>query len=335
MSAVAFEEHFGEPFEKTVDAILSVQRKDGAIPWYAGGRLDPWNHVEAAMALAILGELGAARDAFAWLADNQREDGSWFAAYGENRTVLEDHCDTNATAYVATGLDLYLTASGDIAFVRDLFSVVTRALDFVTAHVDAAGALAWSVGPGDARGGSLLAASASVVTSLRSGCALAELLGAPRPDWGDAGERIARRIRHAECAFIDKSEYAMDWYYPVLAGVLGASAAQERLIARQTHFLVPDFGVRCRSDGNWVTAAESAECALAHWRAGLPHVADTLLDLAQSLRDDDGAYLTGVVAPERAEYPRGERTTYSAAAVVLAADALAGGPSGQVFSRLS
>ena len=43
---------------------------------------------------------------------------------------------------------------------------------------------------------------------------------------------------------------------------------------------------------------------------------------AQDLRDDDGAYWTGIVYPELKHFPGGERSTYTAAAVVLAADAL-------------
>lgn len=35
----------------TVRGILAVQRPDGAIPWFRGHHLDPWDHTEAAMAL--------------------------------------------------------------------------------------------------------------------------------------------------------------------------------------------------------------------------------------------------------------------------------------------
>lgn len=35
----------------TVRGILGVQRPDGAIPWFRGHHLDPWDHTEAAMAL--------------------------------------------------------------------------------------------------------------------------------------------------------------------------------------------------------------------------------------------------------------------------------------------
>ena len=37
--------------QQTVDAIADWQLPSGMIPWFPGGHADPWNHVEAAMAL--------------------------------------------------------------------------------------------------------------------------------------------------------------------------------------------------------------------------------------------------------------------------------------------
>jgi hypothetical protein len=45
---------------------------------------------------------------------------------------------------------------------------------------------------------------------------------------------------------------------------------------------------------------------------------------AQQFRHEDGRYWTGTVFPDEARFPGGERSTYTAASVVLAADALAG-----------
>ena len=38
---------------QTIDAIASVQLPDGNIPWTPGHHTDPWNLVEAAMALDV------------------------------------------------------------------------------------------------------------------------------------------------------------------------------------------------------------------------------------------------------------------------------------------
>ena len=52
----------------TGHAIAAVQRHDGQIPWFEGGHCDPWNHVEAAMALTVCGLVDEAVDAYRWLA---------------------------------------------------------------------------------------------------------------------------------------------------------------------------------------------------------------------------------------------------------------------------
>jgi hypothetical protein len=336
MTALALEGPGGADLEKTAASIASEQQGDGAIPWFAGGRVDPWNHTEAAMALAVAGENDCARRAFRWLADRQRVDGSWVAAYAPDGSDLEHHIDTNATAYIATGLHLYRVVSADRAFVGELFDAVERALDYVVRHVDERGMLPWSIGPGEAIApGSLVAASSSVVASLRSGAALSDEMGRPRSVWLGAASKIANAIVTDESAFLDKSAFSMDWYYPVLAGVLNRTGARQRIAERLSRFFIAGHGVRCRSDGDWVTAAESAECAIACARAGFERLARRILACAEALRDEHGAFRTGVVYPDRSEFPDGERTTYSAAATILACDVLAKGPSARIFAPLS
>jgi hypothetical protein len=53
-----------------------------------------------------------------------------------------------------------------------------------------------------------------------------------------------------------------------------------------------------------------------------------LFQQAQDLRSEEGYYWTGIVYPQRVHFPGDERSTYTAAAVVLAADALAGASAG-------
>ncbi len=88
---------------QTARAIASVQRADGCIPWEDGRHADPWNHVEAAMALDVAGLHRAAARAYRWLADHQRSDGSWAASYRDGR-VDEAFTDANFCAYTATGV---------------------------------------------------------------------------------------------------------------------------------------------------------------------------------------------------------------------------------------
>ena len=82
--------------------------------------------------------------------------------------------------------------------------------------------------------------------------------------------------------------------------------------------------MRCVSTGDWVTAAETAECVLTLDALGMDGHALDLFVAGQSLRLKDGSYWTGMVYPEEETFPKHERTTYTFAAMVLAADALSG-----------
>ena len=56
-----------------------------------------------------------------------------------------------------------------------------------------------------------------------------------------------------------------------------------------------------------------------------------LVEWAQHLRGDDAAYWTGANYDDGTRYPE-EQPTWTSAAVVLAADALAGGPTADLFA---
>ena len=59
-----------EFYKSSVDYILDVQNNDGSIPWEIGKKLDPWDHIEAAMGLAIAGKKDETERAYKWLRDN-------------------------------------------------------------------------------------------------------------------------------------------------------------------------------------------------------------------------------------------------------------------------
>ena len=95
-------------------------------------------------------------------------------------------------------------------------------------------------------------------------------------------------------------------------------------------------GIRCVADEPWVTASETAECSLAFAAIGDRDTATDLLAWTRPHRREDGAYWTGLVhEPGRrpARFPFEEHTSYTAAAVVLAADAIAGAsPASALFT---
>ena len=80
-----------------------------------------------------------------------------------------------------------------------------------------------------------------------------------------------------------------------------------------------------------MTGAETAELALTLASIGDGERATTLLREMQHLRVEDGSYWTGYVFEDDAIWPE-ERSSWTAAAVVLAADALVGGPTLELFA---
>lgn len=309
----------------TVDAIARVQRPDGSIPWYERGQVDPWNHVEAAMALDVGGRRAEAWRAYRWLIDMQRPDGAWHAAYREGE-VIDATLDTNLSAYMATGLWLHLLGGAPDAEVRTGFACVERALAFVLSLQGDDGAVWWAC---DADGRpwrrGLITGSSSIHLSLACAARLADSLGVPHPEWHAARARVGNALRTSPRSFKDKRRWAMDWYYPVLCGVVTGSEALDRLGSRWDEFVVPERGVRCTSDRPWITAAETCELALALVRCGDAERAAELLDWAQHLRGDDAAYWTGANFTDGCIFPPDEQPTWTAAAVVLADNAISGG----------
>jgi hypothetical protein len=317
---------------QTVAAIAAEQLPDGALPWSRTQQLDPWDSVEAAMALDVGGEHGRAAAAYTWLADRQRGDGSWAAEYRDGRPTAPA-AESNHAGYLAVGVWHHWLSTADEAFVGRLWPVVRRALDLVSAMQLPTGAVSWALRPdGSPDDTALLTGNASLYQALRCGIALAGLVGDPQPAWDLAAEDLRAAVAHRPDVFADRSRYSMDWYYPVLAGALTGPVAHDRLAAGWDTFVVPGLGVRCVADRPWVTGAETCELALALAAIGQRDAAIEQLAAMQHLRAEDGSYWTGLVFADDARWPV-ERTTWTAAAVVLAADAIAGtGPAAGLFA---
>jgi GH15 family glucan-1,4-alpha-glucosidase len=309
----------------TADSIARTQRADGAIPWEPGRHVDPWDHVECTMALVVAGRHLESSAAWAWLRKAQRPDGSWAARTSPEAPTPSDlDADTNHAAYPAVGLWHDWLVREDLDHVVECWPMVRAALDFAVAQQLPFGGVAWTVGAGGRTDTALLAGSASIRHSLHCGIRLAELVGddaAPAAAWAVARDRIDAAIRDHEGAFEDKRRFSMDWYYPVLAGTLRGGEARDRIDARWDEFVVPGLGIRCVDDHPWVTGAETCELALALEALGDHDRAAALVADMQHLRDESGSYHTGLVFADDKRWPV-EQSTWTAAAVILAMDAL-------------
>ena len=311
----------------TVDAIAEWQLPSGMIPWFPGGHADPWNHVEAAMALALGGRIArgraglrvAGRTAAARrrvapvLPGRPRRAGQArrqrvrlrrhrrVAPLAADRATAASsrRCGRSSSA-PSSSCSTCRPPRGEILWAR---------------HADGT---PWSF--------ALLTGSSSICHSLRCAIALAEHLGHERPDWELSAARLAHVIRHRSPTRSPRST-AGRW-----TGTTRCSPAcsigddgRARLPTAFDAFVMDGRGVRCVGDRPWVTVAETCECAAGpprRRRARAPP--SELFGWAQQYRLDGGRYWTGTVYPDEAHFPGDEQSTYTAASVVLAADGLSG-----------
>lgn len=319
--------------------IADQQERCGAIPWYAptgtdAGHVNVWDHIEATMALSVAGLTDAVRHAYRWLRDEQRSDGSWPSKWVLGQ-VAATAAESNHAAYVATGVWHEWAVTGDRTFTDAMWPTVKRAIGFVLDLQAKSGEVCW-IRDADGRPGdlALLTGCSSIYHSLRCAVALAELVGDPQPDWELSAQQLGHAIAAHPERFADKERFAMDWYYPILCGAVRGPAAAARLADGWNTFLVPGLGCLCVSDEPWVTGAETCELVLALDAVGDRASARDLFATIQHLRHDDGSYWTGYQYVDGDHWP-GDRSTYTAAAVILAADALSEStPAARMFAAI-
>ena len=319
---------------QTGESIAEWQLPSGMIPWFPNGHADPWNHIEAAMALDVSGLQNESIRAYQWLADIQLEDGSWHNYYLDNG-IEQDKIDSNCVAYIATGVLHHYLISKDKGFLEAMWDVVEPAINFVLELQTPRGEIIWARhSDGTPWSYALLTGSSSISHSLRSAIAIANELGLEKPQWEEGCQKLTKVLQTTPDAFAPKERWAMDWYYPVLTGVLRGESGINHLKGKSEIFEIESKGIRCVSDRPWVTTAETCECAMAYQGVGDTAHAVSLFEQIQDYRNEDGRYLTGMVYPDYVSFPEDEHSTYSAAAVIITADSLIGiTDASQIFSN--
>jgi hypothetical protein len=320
-----------EQCRQTALSIAAAQESSGAIPWFKGGLTDPWDHVECAMALTAAGLLGPARAAFDWCRHMQRQDGSWPIEL-RGGAIEDANSDSNFCAYIATGVWHHVLVTGDRAFATTMWPVVSAAIDFVLDLQVGYGEICWARSDFGPVSEALLTGCASIFHSIRCALALAEFVGEPQPEWEVAVGRLGHAILAHPQAFAEKEQYSMDWYYPILGGAVRGDAAAARIERRWDDFVVAGLGIRCVDDRPWVTGAETCELVMALDAIGDRAAACQQFAAMQHLREQDGSYWTGLVYADGKRWPV-ERTTWTGAAMILAADALSNTTPGSAIFR--
>jgi len=309
----------------TAQYIKSVQKKSGEIPWSVGGKTDPWDHIESAMGLSVAGLTKEAQKAYLWLADIQMNDGSFWAYYENEHPAPNSYKDTNMIAYLATGILHYYLITNDLTFVQDMWPFICKAIDFVCNKQGTEGQMYWAeTATGQVDKLALLTGSSSIFLSLNCAIRLATILGEKHTAWEDARMWLGKAIRCKRHLFDrSKSNYSMDWYYPVLCGILTGQDAEKRIDKYWQTFAVNEWGIKCVSEQPWVTMAETAELVMSLAAMGNYSLAEEVLSWIQDKQYDDGAYWMGVTFPDNVIYTD-EKTAWTGAAVLLASDMLYG-----------
>ncbi len=312
----------GFDIDIVADFISCLQKPNGEIPWSAGGKTDPWDHVESAMGLSVAGRIIQSELAYQWLAQTQLADGSWWSATRDG--IPEDRTrDSNLASYIAVGVYQHFLITGDQTFLRRFWKTIEAGIDYAVGMQAHTGEIHWaknSEGVVDRM--ALLTGSSSIFMSLKCALAIARLLGKSRSDWESALFKLGEAIRYRPNLFnMMKARYAMDWYYPVLCGAVTGADAHNRIDRLWDKFVIPKWGVKCVCDQPWVTIAEAAELILTLSAVGEYERAAILFDWIRDKKYNDGSYWTGVTFPDGVIWPE-ERTSWTAASVLLAYDAL-------------
>ena len=156
--------------------IAGLQRENGDIPWYAGGKTDPWDLVESAMGLNIGGFHDQAMAALEWLASLQNENGSWYSSY--MNSVPEDRTtESHMACYPAVGLFHQFLIKGDKADLEKFWSTMSKGIAFALDLQAVTGEIYWAKSPeGKVDPMSLLSGSSSIFMSLKCALAIAGIL---------------------------------------------------------------------------------------------------------------------------------------------------------------
>ncbi|MFT3900925.1 MAG: prenyltransferase [Gordonia sp. (in: high G+C Gram-positive bacteria)] len=317
-------------------AIAAMQEPSGALPWFPGGKTDPWDHVESAMALSITGHLDEAVAAYRWSAQTQRPDGAWPIEFQQGR-VVDPNVDSNFCAYIAVGVWHHYLVTGDTDFLAELWPTVRTGIDLVLRFARDDGAFRWAADGTSLEmfDEALLTGNASILQSLDCAVRIAEVMSdaSAVSRWSAAQAKLGRAFASAYSdvlgaplgvrpgVFEPPSSHSMDWYYPVLGGGVRGEVAGELIDLRWDEFVVPGKGIRCIDHRPWVTGAETSELAIALEALGRVDEASTLVDDIGHLRDPDGSYWTGLVFADGKRWPV-EKSCWTSAAVLLAVDAI-------------
>ena len=318
----------------------NTQFLSGAIPSNKDGSHDPWDHLEAVMGLTTLGYNIQALKGLHWMSANQNEDGSWYNLY-QDEEPLELNKQTNHASYIAVAVWHFYLINNDVNFLQEFWEPVKKGILFSLSLQHSNGAIAWNIDEFETIDEDyLLTGCSSTAKSLECAIAICQALGNHNyeSEWRIAHSKLIAALENPYGIFDlkkDRSRFSMDWYYPILAGIYDESEAIKKINSKWDIFINEDFGCRCVSDRPWITVAETSELIITLDKIDETKKAKDLFEKVSELKDPkDNIFWMGYVFDDEKYWPI-EKPTWTAAAYILAANALCGFTStGDFFKRL-
>jgi hypothetical protein len=311
----------------TLEGIVGLQEKQGSVPELEGGIVEPWTHVECAMAIDAGNYHEEAEHAYEWLANVQLPDGSWYANY-QNGLPKDQYKVSHAISYIAVGVWHHYLITGDPKFVLDMWPSVRSAINFILEMRGPNGEIYWAR---DVNGklypSAQIASCSSSYLSINCALKMADFIGEDHREWMVANDRLRTAILNMPLPYETPSDgenfsaFAMDWYYPALCSVINGQEAVNRIYDSWDKFIVHGKGSVCNLEKTWVTAAETSELAISLAAHGQYKQSAIVYNWIHHMRDEDGAYWYGIAYPENEIWPL-QKPSWTSAAVVLAADML-------------
>ncbi len=303
-------------------SIIALQKDSGEIPWFKNGKTDPWDVVESAMGLNIAGFFGESELAFNWMLENQNPDGSWYSSYMDGKPD-DRTCETNMSSYIAAGVFHTWLIRKKTEFLEKMWNCLEKGINFALELQTQTGEIYWAKSPeGKVDQMALLTGSSSVYLSLKSGIAIASVLGKKVKSWETAFHLLGNSIRNNMHNYnITKSRFSMYWFYPILSGAITGIAGDERIKKYWKKYVIHGQGVKCVSDQQWVTIAETSELVISLAGMGNRKLAGIVFSWIQDRVYDDCSFWCGYTFPDMVIWPE-DKISWTNAAVLMAADAL-------------
>ena len=303
--------------------ILSCQDTEGGIRWEPNSKLDPWDHIESAMGLDVLGFEEESKNAYDWLRTHQENDGSWLSLFHSNET--NNLKETNFSSYIAVGMWHHFRNFKDKNFLREFWPVLDEAIKFTLSAQTEHGDFFWAKDNENWLDDSLKTGCSSIFMSLLCYKKIANEINKLDMVSDIQINNLRNCLKNKPFRFDrnwdSKDRYSMDWYYPILSGVFSKSESIKLIRDKWNEFVVKELGCKCVKEEPWVTAAESAELVLALTKIGMNNEAEKILQDTFNLIDDDGLLWTGYVYKDKKFWPT-EKPSWTMGAAILAGNSI-------------